>query len=261
MGFNFNKSMVMLKILIVEDEQTAARRLERILGETGYPVEITGIIDSIEDTVNFLRFANKPDLILMDIHLADGSCFEIFNQVDVLIPVIFITAFDQYAINAFKVNSIDYLLKPVNRQELKNALDKFSRLQRPPASIYEVLKELSPSKTAWQKRFIIKAGNTHKAIETADIAMFYAEDKVVMLLTLGEDRYIVDQTLDRLETILDPGRFYRISRKVIIHDKAIKSISPYFRGKIKLDLVLRTPIEVIVSSEKSDLFKSWFEKG
>lgn len=251
----------MLKILIVEDEQTAARRLERVLKETGYPVEIVGIIDSVEDTVNFLRFGNKPDLILMDIHLADGSCFEIFKQVEVNIPVIFITAYDQYAINAFKVNSIDYLLKPVNLQELKNALDKFSRLQQPVASIYEVLKELSPAKTAWQKRFIVKTGNTLKAIETARIAMFYAEDKVVLLLTFDENRYVVDQSLDKLETLLDPGRFFRISRKVIIHDAAIKSMSPYFRGKIKLELVMKTPLEVLVSSEKGDDFKSWFETG
>ncbi len=251
----------MLKVLIVEDEIPAARRLARVLNETGYPVQVIETTDSIEDTVNFLRFGNRPDLILMDIHLADGACFEIFKQIEVKTPVIFITAYDQYAINAFKVNSIDYLLKPVKTEELKDALDKFSSLRQPFNQLFDVLKELSPAKTAWQKRFIVKSGNTLKAIETNNIAMFYAEDKVVMLLTLGENRYIIDQTLDKLQSVLDPARFFRVSRKVIIHDAAIKSMSPYFRGKIKLELVMKTPLEVLVSSEKSDVFKSWFETG
>lgn len=251
----------MLKILIVEDELTATRRLMRVLDETGVPHQIEATTDSVEDTVNFLRFGNLPDLILMDIHLSDGSCFEIFKQIEIKIPVIFITACDQYAIDAFKVNSIDYLLKPVKAAGLKSALEKFAGLRQPVEAIYEVLKSMNSGKAAYKKRFIVKSGNNLQAISTREIVLFFAEDKVVMLLTFDGRRFILDHSLEKLEALLDPSGFFRISRKMIIQDTAIKNMSPWFRGKIKIETVVPTEMEVVVSADKSAAFKNWLESG
>jgi two-component system, LytTR family, response regulator LytT len=251
----------MLKIFIVEDELTATRRLMRVLIETGVPYQIIATADSVEDAVNYLRFGDKPDIILMDIHLSDGSCFEIFKQIEIKIPVIFITAYDQYAIDAFRVNSIDYLLKPVKTAGLKAALEKFATLRRPAEAIYDVLKEMNSQKAVYKKRFIVKSGNTLQAISTSEIALFFAEDKVVMLLTFDGRRFIVDHSLDKLEEMLDPSDFFRVSRKIILHDTAIKNMSPWFRGKIKIETILTNEMEVVVSAEKSAAFKSWLETG
>lgn len=249
-----------LKILIVEDEVTAARRLQRVLIETKIPHEVVAILDSVEDTVNYLKFSNKPDLILSDIHLSDGNCFNIFKQVEVKIPVIFTTAYDQYAINAFKVNSIGYLLKPINLEELKAALLKFRNYQ-PDSHLIEQLKNFFPETHNYQKRFVLKSGNHLKVVDSKEIALFYAEDKVVFAQSFDGSNAIVDFSLDKLESILDPALFFRINRKVMLNVQSIKIMSTHFRGKIKVDLVVQTHVETFVSAEKSEAFKQWLEKG
>jgi two-component system, LytTR family, response regulator LytT len=249
-----------IKILIVEDEVTAARRLARVLSETQFPHEVISIISSVEDAVNYFRFGNKPDLILMDIHLSDGSSFEIFNQVELHIPVIFITAYDEYAISAFKVNSIDYLLKPVKKEELLAALEKFRR-NSPDVSVLDTLKDMFTGKQKYLRRFVIKSGSGFYVVETNEVALAYAEEKVVFVQDFQGKRHIVDYTLEKLMTLLDPTHFFRINRKVIVNIRSIKSISTWFRGKLRIVLHTDTPVDTIVSSAHSSAFRKWLEGG
>ncbi len=251
----------MIKVIIVEDEPTAARRLQKLLAESGFDILALEILDSVKNTAAYLQYGEKPDLILLDIHLADGSSFELFKMLDIDIPVIFTTAYDAYAIDAFKVNSIDYLLKPVRREELIAALQKFARNQ-PAFLVQDAIKNLVKSSVnQYQKRFVVKSGTQLKAVEVDHIAVFYAEDKVVMMRTFNGHTFIVDFSLDKLETMLIPSMFYRINRKMIINERSIKKISTYFKGKLKIELQIETPFDVLVSAEKVSAFKSWLETG
>lgn len=247
-----------IKILIIEDEVTAARRLERVLNETGFPHEVIAIISSVEDAVNYFRFGNKPDLILMDIHLSDGSSFGIFNQVELHIPVIFITAYDEYAINAFKVNSIDYLMKPVKKEELLASLEKFDR-HRPDASVLDALKSMLSGEKKYLKRLVIKSCSVFNVIEVSEVALAYAEDKVVFVQDFHGKRHIVDYTLEKLMTMLDPAHFFRINRKAIVNIQAIKTLSTWFRGRMKIVLHIDASVDTIVSASLASGFRKWIE--
>lgn len=250
----------MLKILIVEDEVAAARRLQRLLTETGIRHALLAHLESVEDTVRYLRYGNAPDLILMDIHLADGSCFNIFKQIELQTPVIFTTAYDQYAINAFKVNSIDYLLKPIGLEDLKLALNKYLD-RRPEFELLQRIKMLSNTHQTHQQRFVVKSGHSLKVVEVKEVAMFYAEDKMVIAFTFNQKQHLLDHSLDKLESLLDPAHFFRINRKVIVQTAAIKDMSLYFRGKLKLNLHVKPVFDLLVSAEKAESFKRWIENS
>jgi DNA-binding LytR/AlgR family response regulator len=250
-----------MNVLIIEDEAAIAKRMQKLLLEIDPGIMVSDILCSIEASVAWMKSHTEPDLILMDIHLADGSSFEIFNEVEVTCPVVFATAYDQYAIQAFKVNSIDYLLKPVNKEDLAESLKKYNRLQSQakPASLdYSILAQmLGVKKTEYLKRMVIRFGDVIKAIEVKDVAYFYTDEKIVFA-TLNEGKtYPVDFTLDQLEKKMDPERFFRINRKFLISYESIEKMISYSKSRVKITLHPHCELEVISSTERSGDFKEW----
>jgi two-component system, LytTR family, response regulator LytT len=254
-----------MKILIIEDEHLAARKLQKLVLEIDPTLQIVGMTDSIESSVEWLESNPQPDLILMDIELADGQSFEIFNRTKVKSTIIFTTAYDEYALKAFKVNSIDYLLKPVRQEELTKALDKFKTLKSSNAAaegqinLENLLTELGLTQTgkSYRERFLVKQGQKFITIEATEIAFFYAEDRVNFLKTKAGQKFIIDYTLDELEGQLDPSLFFRLNRQFIAHVKSIESVHPFFNGKLKIHLKPTIEAEVLVSREKASDFKEW----
>jgi len=251
----------MSRLFIIEDERPAARRLQQLIGECLPTARIEGVADSVEGSLNWFRENPPPDLVFMDIQLADGTSFEIFEGVAVESPVIFTTAYDEYTLKAFKVNSIDYLLKPVKKEELKEALEKWESLragyQAGQIPVNELLQYLKSGRKEYKKRFLVYVGDRIDVVEEQEIAYFFTEQKAVLLCTNGGKKYSVDHTLEELEQLLDPALFFRLNRQVISHLKAIKSIHQYFKGKLLVHLKPQELKEVVVSREKSPLFKQW----
>lgn len=250
-----------MKILILEDEPLAAKRLESLMKSVEPNAEILAKLESVRSAVKWFKEHPQPDLILMDIQLADGLSFELFQQADITAPIIFTTAYDEYAIRAFKVNSVDYLLKPIEQDELEAAVDKF-KMQRQPNvqdQIGKVLETLLGQKTEWKTRFLLKAGARFDVVEVADVAYLYAEDKVVFLVTKDQKKYFVDDTLDELEQKLNPKNFFRLNRKYFSQLSAIERIEPHFNGRLKIKLRHRDDDDIYVSREKAEAFKKWLD--
>ena len=249
-----------MKYLIIEDEDPAANRLEKMIATIVPDSFKIAQIVSVKSTVEWLQNNTHPDLIFMDIKLADGNSFEIFKLVKPKCPVIFTTAYDQYAIAAFKVNSIDYLLKPIKAEELKSAIEKFSELQNSDNHIqvdYKKLIEMINKKSDFQKRIIIRFGDIIKAIEINDVAYFYTENKINYLRIFSGQSYPIDQNLDQVEAMLDPRIFFRINRQFIVNIKAIGKMVSYSKSRVKLELQPPSEAETIVSTDRSPNFKSW----
>jgi len=247
-----------MKVLIVEDEKIAADRLIKMVIELEPSIEILATLVSIKSTVDWLNSNPSPDLILMDINLADGQSFKIFSMVTVKAPVIFTTAYDEHALEAFKVNSIDYLLKPIKKDELKRAFEKFQTLSDMSAKkIESILKILNVQSKEFQKRIVIRYGDTIKMVEIEEAAYFYTKDKINYLCTFQDVKYPVDHNLDELEHILNPPMFFRINRQFIVNIKAIEKMLAWSKSRVKI--VLRPPSEedTIVSTERSPHFKEW----
>jgi two-component system LytT family response regulator len=249
-----------MKILIIEDENAAARRLEKLLNEVAPDAVVLQRLDSVETSVLWLQSNPAPDLILLDIHLADGSSFEIFDHVTVTCPVIFTTAYDEFALQAFKVNAVDYLLKPIKTNELAAALDKYKRVFKAAAPDYSALLETLRKQEGpgYLRRMLIRFGNSIKLVDMADAAYFYTKDKITFLVTRSTGkRFPVDYPLDKLEGMLDPATFFRINRQFIINVAAIKEMHPYSKSRVKVELEPPTELETIVSTERSAEFKRW----
>ena len=248
-----------MKVLIIEDEQATAKRLEKLLHEIGPEIQILDTLDSIESAVKWYKSNSQPDLVFQDIHLADGSCFEIFKEVRVDSPVIFITAYDQYAIDAFKVNSIDYLLKPLKKEQLAESLKKFKRIfstKASPGIDYSKLAE-QIKKQSQQQRFVVRYGQKIKAVEVGDIAYFFTDSGNNFFRTFKNNTYPVDFSLDKLEEMLDKGKFYRINRQFIINIDAINEMYTYSKSRVKIELDPPCEIDTIASTERSSDFKKW----
>ena len=250
-----------MQLILIEDEAAAAKRLQKMIEAIDPEVEILEVIDSVEDAIAYLAEQDSPDLIFMDIHLADGSSFEIFQEVAVSCPVIFTTAYDQYAVQAFKVNSIDYLLKPIKEEELAHAWQKFLRLHEsgtaPQLDVAALLSSLPEAEKSYQKRIVIRYGQHIKAIEIAQAAYFFIESKVTLMRTHAGKDYPVDFNLDQLEGILDPAQFFRINRKCIVNIEAIDQMFSYSKSRVRILLKPNFTEEAIVSSERSSHFKKW----
>jgi len=250
-----------MKILIIEDEQAAARRLEKLLLEIAPESVILDRLDSVEASVEWLQQRPSPDLIMLDIHLADGASFEIFEHVKVKCPVIFTTAYDEYALQAFKVNTVDYLLKPIKSTELSTALAKFNDLHQaiPAPDLNALLNSIRKHESAsYLRRMLIKLGNSIKLVDMADAAYFYTKDKITFLVVRSTGkRYPVDYPLDKLETMIDPKDFFRINRQFIVQIHAIKEMHPYSKSRVKIDLEPATDLETVVSTERAAEFKKW----
>jgi DNA-binding LytR/AlgR family response regulator len=250
-----------MNILIIEDEQATARHTKKMLEEIDPDVSVIGVLDSIESAVDWFRSHHEPDLVLLDIHLADGLSFEIFKEVDVACPVIFATAYDQYAIQAFRVNSIDYLLKPISKEALLEGLKKYRKintLQNAPVIDYLRLAEmLAKPSTELLKRIMIRYGETIKAIDIKDVAYFRTEEKIVFLSTFDGKNYPVDFSLDELQGKLDASRWFRINRQFIISFDSIEKMTAYSKSRIKIALRPPCETESISSTERSGDFKLW----
>ena len=244
--------------LIIEDEKVAAERLSGLIKKYDRSIEITGIIQSVAKAVHWLNTNREPDLIFMDIQLADGLSFEIFEQTIVKTPVIFTTAFDEYALKAFKVNSIDYLLKPIDQGELNNAIDKFKEShthKEIPAQVFDnILHTLTKN---FKNKFVIKVGEHIKVFSVNDVQCFYSMEKYTFLQNNEGRDYAVNYSLDQLEELLDPDRFFRINRKYIIASPAIKDIISYSNSRLRVKLNSNESDDLIVSREKVQDFKNW----
>ncbi len=254
-----------MNILIIEDEAAASRRLKQMVLDLLPSANIVSILDSVERAIQWLSTEQMPALIFLDIHLADGLSFDIFEEVEVTVPVIFATAYDQYAIDAFKLNSIDYLLKPIKKAQLEQALIKYQKLQgspqAQPAIDYQQLAAVIQQQThpSYQKRIVIRYGQKLKAIEVADSAYFFIESKVTMLRTQSGQDYPIDQNLDQLACMLDPQRFFRINRKMIVSIECIAQMHAYSKSRVKLTLTPPFDGESIVSAERASRFKEWLK--
>ncbi|MGE8339448.1 MAG: LytR/AlgR family response regulator transcription factor [Flavobacterium sp.] len=251
-----------MKILIVEDESINASRLKRLLEELEPKCEILGIIDTVVDTVEWLKSNPCPDLITMDIRLADGLSFAIFDEITITCPVIFTTAYDEYAIRAFKVNSIDYLMKPIEKNELEFALSKFKSLNKNETSVTNIagiLKELI-EKPVFRMRFLVTYRDGYKSVDVSDIDFIYSEFKTSNLFLKSGVIISIPQTMEELEQELDPNLFFRANRQFFIRAESIKSIANYFNAKLKIQLKLDPEREVIISREKTPFFKQWMDR-
>lgn len=264
-----------MNILIVEDEEIAAKKLIKTLAVVEPLATVVGVTSSIWETVAWLR-ANgpeqplAPDLILMDIELADGQSFQIFKEIDVTSAVIFTTSYDEYAIKAFKVNSIDYLLKPIQTDELEAALAKFYRLKPAPqlpksgsplnveSLIQELQQKLQPKE--YRQRFLVTYAHKLITVDTQQIAYFFSDNKMNQFKTIDGRKIVIDYTLDELETMLNPSHFFRINRSFLVSVNSVDQIQPYFGNRLALHLKPALDKEVIVSREKLTPFKDWMGK-
>lgn len=247
-----------MRILIIEDENMAARRLIKLINDNIPDCEIFGNLDTVTSAVDWLNNNPQPDLIFLDIQLADGISFEIFEHVKVTSPIIFCTAFDQYAIKAFKLNSIDYLLKPVDPDELKNALNKFqSGRKAPEITLDQIRVLLQPVQKVFKNRFLVKIGERIQTISIDEIGIFYSEDKVTFLMTKQGKKFIIDHTLDEVENLLDPELFFRLNRKYISSISAIKGVFTYSNSRLKIQLENSNDNDILISREKMAAFKNW----
>jgi len=252
----------MMKVVIIEDEALAAKHLRGMILEIQPQTDIMAILDSVQDSTKWLK-THAPDLIFLDIQLADGNSFEIFEEIDVVVPIIFTTAYDQYAIKAFKLNSIDYLLKPIRQDALRASLEKYSKLhQAVQPDISGLLQTLQQQHKQYKQRFLLHFGETLRKVETLDVAYFYAQDKGVYLVTFRAQTLPMDHSLSQLEEILDPDKFFRINRQMIINEKSIEKMHAYSRSRIKIDLTPSAPkgIKALVSIDRTPVFKDWIDQ-
>jgi DNA-binding LytR/AlgR family response regulator len=251
-----------MKVLIIEDEPQAAKRLESLVKALEPDVVILDMLDSVKRSVAWLRENRAPDLIFMDIQLADGLSFQIFEQSEVSSPVIFTTAYDSYALKAFKVNSIDYILKPVDRDELGVALKKYHELGHARSKI--VLENIDQAiqmlAKKFKTRFVVKVGEHLRWLEVKDILFFLSMEKVTFCYTVDGRKNIVDYTLDQLEGLLDADRFFRINRKYIVSVEAIRDMVSYTNSRLKLVLRKSDDPEVIVARERVSEFREWLDR-
>lgn len=250
-----------MKVFIVEDEALAANKLSKMLTKLYPQISIEGRADSIDSAVRFLSGHTDLDLIFMDIQLADGLSFDIFNQVQLTTPVIFTTAFDQYTLKAFKVNSIDYLLKPIDEDDLLQAIEKHKKLAaiaRPelPNQLMQMLQDFTKPK--YRQRLLVKRGTQFINIKTETLAYLYADGKLCYAVDFNSTKHIIEFTLSQLEEMLDPVSFFRISRHLLVNVEGIKKVHTWLGGRLKLDVVPETNIDTTVSRERVNEFKEWF---
>ena len=254
-----------MKVLIIEDEPQSAETLSEIIGEVYPAVQVLGVLQSIEQSVTWLSLpGNQPELIFMDIQLADGISFEIFSRVEVACPVIFCTAFDQYTLQAFKSNGIEYILKPVKKEDIRAAFDKVEKLKNAfgnGTEILNTLKNVFTEKKNYKTSILIRYRESYIPVAIEDIALFILENEVVYAYRFDQQKHAIFKTLEELESSLDPEQFYRINRQVLISRRAVQEIQPYFNRK----MIIRPPFpfseKLIVSRLKVSPFMHWMEQA
>lgn len=252
----------MINTLIIEDEQPAALRLEKLLTSIDRNIKILKILDTVESAVTWFEVNPQPDLIMLDIQLGDGLSFEIFRKVKVDSYVIFTTAYDEYAIKAFEINSIDYLLKPVDEGRLENSLKKYKKFKSSiqTDNINKLLETIESRNERFKKRFVVSIANKIKIVETNDVAYFYSKDKNTFLCTPDNRHYPLDFSLDHIEEMLNPELFFRVNRQFIVQLKSISKIDILSKSRIKLQTTPSSPEEIMVSSARTSEFRQWLDK-
>ncbi|MEQ6122784.1 LytTR family DNA-binding domain-containing protein [Pseudotenacibaculum sp. MALMAid0570] len=252
-----------MNVIIIEDEKPAARRLSRMLNELG--IEVKTMLHSVEESLNWFQANKHPDLIFLDIQLSDGLSFEIFEEIPVSSAIIFTTAYDEYALKAFKLNSIDYLLKPIDEDELKVAVDKYKNQQPKESNLQVNIDDIrrlliNPIDRKYKKRFTIKIGQHLKIIHVDEIECFYSENKATYIHTKANRNYLIDGSLENWQDQLDPEHFFRVNRTFVVHINAIKDIISYTNSRLKLILHTYKETEIIVSRERVKDFKKWIDR-
>jgi two-component system LytT family response regulator len=247
----------MTSVLIIEDELPNIIRLEKMLSLLDSDITITAKLQTVQDSIKWLKEHQQPDVIFMDIMLTDGLSFEIFNHVTITAPVIFVTAYDEYALKAFEVNGVDYLLKPLEADKLAKSLRKAKSIIGTDNSILQLIKNMQAKQQIYRTRFLIAYRDRHILVMTEDIAYFTSENKVTFLTTYTSQRFVVDQTLEILEKELDPEVFFRVSRQVIVSLKSIRQIHQTFNSQLKIELSPALDESVVLSREKSNQLKKW----
>lgn len=250
-----------MKALIIEDENVAAQALQSLVQEINPEIVIDTILQTIEESVEWFEENPMPDLVFMDIHLADGSSFAIFDKVEITCPIIFTTAYDEYALKAFEVNSIDYLLKPINKADLERALNKFQHLttaSNGKASLEGLLAQMGGLKKKYKTCFLIPERDKLIPLATSNIAYIYIDTKTVKAIAMDGHTYYLNQTLDDIMAQLDPEHFFRANRQFIIARNAVKDMSVWFGNKLAVNLNVSVPEKIIVSKARVGEFKSWF---
>ena len=250
-----------MKAVIVEDEFVAARSLERLIKASGTEIDIVAVLQSVDESVEWFSQNTHPDVVFMDIHLADGDSFAIFEKTDIRCPIIFTTAYDEYALKAFEVNSIDYLLKPITRKDLEKALNKlahFSFKNNNADIVSQIVQSIHETKSPYKKHFLIPYKDKLIPLAAEDIAFIYSEFKMAKIVCFNSQVYSMDISLDELLRQLDPSLFYRANRQYIVSHRAITDLSLWFNGKLAVNLSVTTPERVIVSRARSSEFKTWY---
>lgn len=248
-----------MKVIIIEDEQYAAEGLERMLLKLRSDLEVVKKIAGVEEGIRYFEDYPEPDLLFCDIQLSDGDVFEIFKKHPVQCPVVFTTAYDEYALQAFEVNSINYLLKPIKIKEVQQALNKFDAHYKPSAVDFEELQKML-AQPNYKSRFIGKIGQNIQVVPTENIAYFLSEDGVTFLFTQEGKRLIVDYPLEQLNNLLDPALFFRANRQLVIHIQSIQKVEPYFKGRLLLHLEPDIDSKQTVSQNKASDFKEWLQQ-
>ncbi|MEO6453864.1 MAG: LytTR family DNA-binding domain-containing protein [Ginsengibacter sp.] len=249
-----------MQVIIIEDEIPAANRLAKMLQNISDEVQVVKKLDSVESSVSFLKSALNIDLIFMDIQLADGLSFDIFQQTEVKVPVIFTTAFDQYTLKAFKVNSIDYLLKPIDEKELENSVEKYRQLYNKKENgfsgkIMKMVQEMNI--THYKERLLIKRGQQLSYLKTSSIAYCYADGKLCYAVDFNSNKLLLESNLSQLEEQLQPNKFYRINRHLLVNIEAVTKVHTWLGGRLKLELLPATKTDTVVSRERVNGFKEW----
>ncbi|RYC69409.1 LytR/AlgR family response regulator transcription factor [Spirosoma sordidisoli] len=250
--------------LIIEDEQPAARRLARLLADADSTILIGPVLESVTEAVTYLQTSAHPDLLFSDIQLSDGLSFEVFRQVEPRCPIIFTTAYDEYAVQAFKLNSLDYLLKPIVPRELEAALTKFRKTIGPAApsalDYGQLVQALNQSQRTYRQRFLVSYRDMYRAIPTREVAYFYSENKITRLVCPDNKWFPIPETLEELVDQLDPRLFFRASRQCIVGIESITAIHKHFNGRLKLDLTPSAPEEVFISRDRAEALKVWLNQ-
>jgi two-component system, LytTR family, response regulator LytT len=252
-----------MKVLIIEDEPITARELKFVLRKLDKNIEILDTVDSIETALEFLN-EMQPDLIFSDIHLADGTCFDIYNQIDIKCPIVFCTAYDDYAIEAFKTNGVAYILKPFDEQSVSDALEKVKKITHLtdskahlPEVDMEALAKLLNNQTEYKSSFLVSKASKMIPVDISNVAYFYIKNELVMLHTVKGDTYITDYSLDKLEEEVNPHEFYRANRQFLINRRIVKEVEQYFARKLLVKCHIATPEHIIVSKAKATDFTKW----
>lgn len=252
-----------MKALIIEDEVLAAQSLQKLITEVAPDTQIVDVLQSIEESVAWFNENTMPDLVFMDIHLADGSSFAIFEKTQITCPIIFTTAYDEYALKAFEVSSIDYLLKPINRNDLERAMNKYNALVGEKTGNKEAIENLLSQiglKKNYKSCFLVPERDKLIPLSTSNIAYIYIDTKTVKTIALDEHVYYMSQTLDEIMSQLNPDDFFRANRQFIVSRKAIKDITVWIDNKLSLNLLVKVPEKIIISKAKVSEFKEWFSK-